>query len=82
MRYLQCCYFHFFQTVHRKVGDLELKIRYRNDENTKRKIKMLLATAFLPVPHIVTGATLFEAGTTGNLAALFQYFRQEWITDE
>ncbi|KRX71862.1 hypothetical protein T06_10623 [Trichinella sp. T6] len=43
---------------------------------------MLLATAFLPVPHIITGATLLEAGTTGNLAALFQYFRQEWITDE
>ncbi|KRY55603.1 hypothetical protein T03_8707 [Trichinella britovi] len=25
---------------------------------------------------------LLEAGTTGTLAALFQYFRQEWMTDE
>ncbi|KRX63685.1 hypothetical protein T09_8898 [Trichinella sp. T9] len=26
--------------------------------------------------------SLLEAGTTGTLAALFQYFRQEWMTDE
>ncbi|KRX71811.1 hypothetical protein T06_3107 [Trichinella sp. T6] len=25
---------------------------------------------------------LLEAGTTGNLSALFQYFRQEWMIDE
>ncbi|KRY58524.1 hypothetical protein T03_17110 [Trichinella britovi] len=38
---------------------------------------MLLATAFLPVPHVNTGVSLLEAGTTGTLAALFQYFWQE-----
>ncbi|KRY07728.1 hypothetical protein T12_14323 [Trichinella patagoniensis] len=43
---------------------------------------MLLATAFLPVPHVNTGVSLLEAGTTGTLAALFQYFQQEWMTDE
>ncbi|KRZ82836.1 hypothetical protein T08_4011 [Trichinella sp. T8] len=43
---------------------------------------MLLATAFLPVPHVNTGVSLLEAGTTGTLAALFQYFWQEWMTDE
>ncbi|KRX33169.1 hypothetical protein T05_15609 [Trichinella murrelli] len=42
---------------------------------------MLLATAFLPVPQVDTGVRLLEAGTTGTLAALFQYFRQEWMTD-
>ncbi|KRY47109.1 hypothetical protein T03_253 [Trichinella britovi] len=43
---------------------------------------MLLATAFLPVLHVNTGVSLLEAGTMGTLAALFQYFRQEWMTDE
>ncbi|KRX25643.1 hypothetical protein T07_10954 [Trichinella nelsoni] len=43
---------------------------------------MLLATAFLPVLQVDTGVSLLEAGTTGTLAALFQYFRQEWMTDE
>ncbi|KRZ01678.1 hypothetical protein T11_16040 [Trichinella zimbabwensis] len=41
-----------------------------------------LATAFLPVPQVDTGVSLLEAGTMGNLLALFQYFRQEWMTDE
>ncbi|KRZ05321.1 PiggyBac transposable element-derived protein 3 [Trichinella zimbabwensis] len=48
---VQGCYFHFCQAVHRKVGELGLKTRYRQHEETKRKIRMLLATAFLPVPH-------------------------------
>ncbi|KRX77972.1 hypothetical protein T12_877, partial [Trichinella patagoniensis] len=43
---------------------------------------MLLATVFLPVPQVDTGVSLLEAGTTCPLAALFQYFRQEWMTDE
>ncbi|KRZ65305.1 hypothetical protein T08_8176, partial [Trichinella sp. T8] len=43
---------------------------------------MLLATVFLPVPQVDTGVSLLEAGTTGPLAALFQYFWQEWMTDE
>ncbi|KRX32725.1 hypothetical protein T06_12423, partial [Trichinella sp. T6] len=79
---VQGCYFHFCQAVHRKVGELGLKTRYRTEEQTKRKIRMLLATAFLPVPQVDTGVSLLEAGTTGNLLALFQYFRQEWMTDE
>ncbi|KRY42918.1 hypothetical protein T01_7745 [Trichinella spiralis] len=68
--------------VHRKVGKLGLKTRYRQDEETRRKIKMLLAIAFLPVPQVDTGVSLLEAGTMGNLLALFQYFRQEWMTDD
>ncbi|KRY54294.1 hypothetical protein T03_13436 [Trichinella britovi] len=43
---------------------------------------MLLATAFLPVPQVDTDVRLLEAGTRGTLAALFQYFQQEWMTDE
>ncbi|XP_003382190.1 conserved hypothetical protein [Trichinella spiralis] len=65
-----------------KVGDLGLKTRYRSDEETKRKMIMLLATAFLNVPQVDTGVSLLEAGTTGNLLTLFQYFRQEWVTNE
>ncbi|KRX71579.1 hypothetical protein T06_4744 [Trichinella sp. T6] len=76
------CYFHFCQAVHRKVGELGLKTRYRTEEGTRRKIRMLLATAFLPVPQVDTDVRLLEAGTTGSLSALFQYFRWKWMTDE
>ncbi|KRY26610.1 Retrovirus-related Pol polyprotein from type-2 retrotransposable element R2DM, partial [Trichinella spiralis] len=61
---VQGCYFHFYQAVHRKVGELGLKTRYRMEEATRRKIRMLLATAFLPVP----GVRLLEAGTTDILS--------------
>ncbi|KRX47680.1 hypothetical protein T05_1960, partial [Trichinella murrelli] len=79
---VQGSYFHFCQAVHRKVGELGLKTRYRTEEQTKRKIRILLATAFLPVPQDDTGVSLLEAGTTGTLAAFFQYIQQEWMTDE
>ncbi|KRY09277.1 hypothetical protein T12_14593 [Trichinella patagoniensis] len=52
---VQGCYFHFCQAVHRKVGELGLKTRYHQHEETRRKIRMLLTTAFLPVPHVNTG---------------------------
>ncbi|KRX28512.1 hypothetical protein T05_9232, partial [Trichinella murrelli] len=41
-----------------------------------------LATAFLPVPQVDTVVSLVEAGTRDSLLALFQYFRQEWMTDK
>ncbi|KRX77371.1 hypothetical protein T06_7627 [Trichinella sp. T6] len=46
-------------------------------EETKRKIKMLVVTSFLPVPQADTDVSLLEAGTAGSTLALFQYFRQE-----
>ncbi|KRZ49092.1 Structure-specific endonuclease subunit SLX1 -like protein, partial [Trichinella nativa] len=70
------CYFHFSKAVHRKVGELEL------NRNRRKNIRMLLATVFLPVPQVDTGVSLLEAGSTGPLAALFQYFWQEWMSDE
>ncbi|KRZ26656.1 hypothetical protein T4C_1402 [Trichinella pseudospiralis] len=36
---VQGCYFHFCQAVHRKVSELELRARYRNDGETKGKSK-------------------------------------------
>ncbi|KRZ04058.1 hypothetical protein T11_266 [Trichinella zimbabwensis] len=51
-------------------------------EETKRKIRMVLDTAFLPVPHVHTGVYLLEAGAMSALSASFQYFRQLWMSDE
>ncbi|KRX99373.1 hypothetical protein T4E_10106 [Trichinella pseudospiralis] len=63
---LHGCSLHYPQAVHRKVGELELKTRYRTEEETKREIKILLATAFLPVPHVGTGDSLLEAADRGR----------------
>ncbi|KRX69528.1 Small ubiquitin-related modifier [Trichinella sp. T6] len=75
---VQGSYFHFCQAVHRKVGELGLKTRYRTEEQTKRKIRILLATAFLPVPQVDTGVSLLEAGTTvSNVNAMANYAESE-----
>ncbi|KRY52356.1 hypothetical protein T03_296 [Trichinella britovi] len=52
------CYFHFCQAVHRKVGELGLETRYQTEEETK--IKMHLATAFIPVPQVDMGVSQLE----------------------
>ncbi|KRZ08229.1 hypothetical protein T11_6482 [Trichinella zimbabwensis] len=57
---VQGCYFHFCQAVHRKVGEVGLKTRHRTEEETRKKIRMLLATAFLPVPQVHTDVSLIS----------------------
>ncbi|KRX28625.1 hypothetical protein T06_2468, partial [Trichinella sp. T6] len=40
---------------------------------------MLLATAFLPPHHIPAAVLLLGRDATGSIAALFNYFRVEWM---
>ncbi|KRZ55125.1 hypothetical protein T02_13521 [Trichinella nativa] len=40
---------------------------------------MLLATAFLPPHHIPAAVLLLGRGATCSIAALFNYFRVEWM---
>ncbi|KRX60090.1 hypothetical protein T09_1225 [Trichinella sp. T9] len=40
---------------------------------------MLLATAFLPPHHIPAVVELLGRDATGSIAALFNYFRVEWM---
>ncbi|KRZ02185.1 hypothetical protein T11_12536 [Trichinella zimbabwensis] len=75
-------YFDFWESVEKKDSEVGLKRRYRIDEETKRRSKMLLDSTFLPVPQVRTGVCLLEAGTTGTLPALFQYFWLEWMPFE
>ncbi|KRX87468.1 hypothetical protein T4B_9733 [Trichinella pseudospiralis] len=44
-----------FPNTRKANAVLGLITRYRTEEETKRKIKMLLVTAFLPVPQADTG---------------------------
>ncbi|KRZ00590.1 hypothetical protein T11_839 [Trichinella zimbabwensis] len=44
---VQGCYFYFCQAVHMKLSDLGLKTRYRTQEETKRRIRMVLTTQAL-----------------------------------
>ncbi|KRZ75178.1 hypothetical protein T10_12247, partial [Trichinella papuae] len=78
--HVQGCYFHFCQAVLRKVADLGLRSRYLREAETKKIIKMLMATAFLPLAEVPAAVDLLGRDVTGSVAALFQYFRDEWMT--
>ncbi|KRY23978.1 hypothetical protein T12_2300 [Trichinella patagoniensis] len=80
--HLQGCYFHFCQAVIllQKVADLGLRTRYLHEAETKKKIKMLVATAFLLLPEVLDVMDLLGTDVTGLLAALFNYFRRKWMT--
>ncbi|XP_003382124.1 hypothetical protein Tsp_08977, partial [Trichinella spiralis] len=76
---MQGCYFRFCQAVLRKVTDLGMRTSYINEAATKKKVKMLLATAFLPLHDVAAAVDLFGRDATGSIAALFNYFRMEWM---
>ncbi|XP_003377339.1 hypothetical protein Tsp_01527 [Trichinella spiralis] len=67
---VQGCYFHFCQA------------EQKSQRRIKKKDKNVPGHRFPPIPQVDTAVRLLETGTTGTLAALFQYFRQEWMTDE
>ncbi|KRX51856.1 hypothetical protein T09_12349 [Trichinella sp. T9] len=76
---IQGCYFHFCQAVLRKVTDLGMRTSYIHEAATKKKVKMLLATAFLPPHDVPVAVELLGRDATGSIAALFNYFRVEWM---
>ncbi|KRY58734.1 hypothetical protein T03_15571 [Trichinella britovi] len=63
-----------------KVADLGLRTRYLHEAETKKKIKMFVATAFLLLPEVLDVMDLLGTDVTGLLAALFDYFRRKWMT--
>ncbi|KRY99572.1 hypothetical protein T11_16712 [Trichinella zimbabwensis] len=77
---IQSCYFHFCQAVLRKVAELGLRTRYLHKAETKKKIKILMATAFLPLSEVPAAVDLLGRNVTGSVAALYDYFRQKWMT--
>ncbi|KRY34275.1 hypothetical protein T03_16043, partial [Trichinella britovi] len=61
---VQGCFFHFCQAVLRQV---------------RKKVKMMMALAFLPVHLAPAGFEIINVGMSGQLEALYQYFQQEWL---
>ncbi|KRX62502.1 hypothetical protein T09_2704 [Trichinella sp. T9] len=72
----------YFETalIPAKVADLGLRTRYLHEVETKKKIKMFVATAFLLLPEVLDVMDLLGTDVTGLLAALFDYFRRKWMT--
>ena len=47
------CFFHFSQAIFRKIQSLGLQVRYKDDEDSAHKVRMLAALAFVPEPDVI-----------------------------
>ncbi|XP_003378767.1 putative DNA mismatch repair protein, partial [Trichinella spiralis] len=56
-----------------------MQISYIHEAATKKKVKMLLAAAFLPLHDIPAAVELLGRDAIGSVAVLFNYFRVEWM---
>ncbi|KRX27723.1 hypothetical protein T07_8546 [Trichinella nelsoni] len=56
-----------------------MRTSYINEAATKKKVKILLATAFLSPHDVPVAVELLGRYATGSIAALFNYFRVEWM---
>ncbi|KRZ02681.1 hypothetical protein T11_6487 [Trichinella zimbabwensis] len=77
---IQGCYIHFCPAVLRKVAEPGLQTRYFHEAERRKKIKMLMETAFLPLPEVPAAVDLLGRNVTGSVATWYDYFRREWMT--
>ena len=75
----QC--FHLCQSMWRKVQSIGHAQLYTDDENYRCMIKMMTATAFLPVADVLAGFQALRAldTYTDELDAVYDYFEDNYI---
>ena len=73
------CFFHYAQTIHRKIQSLGLSSIYKDDESILCIYHQLMAVALLPLDQAEQG---FDYRTNNHLESihdLFVYFEDYWI---
>ncbi|KRZ08875.1 hypothetical protein T11_16091 [Trichinella zimbabwensis] len=79
---IQGCYFHFCQAVLQMVEEPGLQIGNLHEAETKKKIKMVMATAFCPFPEVPASVYLLGRNVTGSMAALRLALQNEPAREE
>ena len=51
MKYL-AVFFHFGQSLYRKVVEIGLKVQYQEDENLKKYVKKIISLALVPTDKV------------------------------
>ena len=73
------CLFHLGQCLWRKVQDLQLTERYRDDENFRMHVKMLLALSFVPVEDVINAFDQLTDECPGELQPLVDFWEDNYI---
>jgi hypothetical protein len=74
------CFFHLSQSTYRKVKDLGLQTRYRDDYEFAVSVQMIAALAFVPISEVHSAFTAVVAKLTDNVFGLIiTYFEDNYI---
>lgn len=78
---VQLCYYHLNQSIWRKIQDLGLSIKYKEDKNFRSAIKMIPALAFLPTNTVKRAMSiLFKSlKTFEELEDILVYFDSTYV---
>ena len=76
----QGCFYHLTQSTWRKIQDLGLVQKYRNEEEIKHFVGMLDGLAFLPLADVEEGMALLKNATPEGLEELVDYFDSTYVS--
>ena len=75
------CFFHFTQSIYRKIQNLSLSNKYQNDDNFNLLARKIPALAFLPVNMVKDSWNnlKMEFSNDENEQQLVSYFEENYI---
>lgn len=79
------CYFHYSQSVYRRIQTLGLATAYSNDQEIRSCCRKLISLALMPLDTVETSFYNLRAGLDSRvkqeLRQLFLYFDHYWMNE-
>ena len=75
------CFFHYTQSIHRKIQSLGLSSIYKDDDLVRSVCHQLMALALLPRNQVEQGFEYLANNRPQSLNDLFVYFEDYWIAN-
>ena len=73
------CFFHYTQSIHRKIQSLGLSSIYKDDESIRCICHQLMTLALLPRDQVEQGFDYLANNHHESIHDLFVYFEDYWI---
>ena len=73
------CLFHLSQCLWRKVQEFHLAERYRDDENFRVHVKMVLALSFVPSVDVTDAFEMLVESSPREMEIVFDYWEDNYI---
>lgn len=73
------CYFHFTQSIWRKIQDLGLSTLYKNCLDINITVRQITGLGFLPIDNVYETFELIRSNADPRLTEFLNYFYDYWI---